>query len=160
MAAKSKIFLSLIIGVILLLPCFVLGAADKYGLEDTAKKTKLVGMTISKSSPEALAAQIVVIGLGFIGTIFFILILYGGITWMTAMGSNEKVTQAKNILQTAFIGLVIVVASYAISTFIFSRLAGEGGEINCQGTCIDIEVGDCPSGAAEGACPGGQQCCK
>lgn len=158
MDAKRKIFFVVIIGVILLLPCFV-SAEDKYGLTDTARKTKLMGMTISKSSPEALAAQIVTVVLGFVGTVFFILVLYGGITWMTAMGSSEKVTQAKNILQTAFIGLVIVAASYALATFIFSRLGGEGGAVNCTGTCTPAEI-TCPSGDAGGVCAGGQHCCK
>ena len=159
MIAIKKIFLIGLTGVILLLPCFVLGADDKYGLSGTARKTKLFGMNISKSSPEALAAQIVVVGLGFIGTIFFVLVLYGGITWMTAMGSTEKVNQAKNILQTALIGLVIVAASYAIAIFIFGRLTGEGEEITCQGECIVVDS-PCPSGEAEGTCLGGYHCCQ
>lgn len=161
MDAIKKTFIGVTIGAILLLPCFV--SAGDYGLEETARRTKLFGMNISKSNPESLAAQIVTIGLGFIGTIFFVLVLFGGITWMTAMGSTEKINQAKSILQMAFIGLIIVAASYAIATFIFSQLAaapqGEGG---CKGRCVPPES-PCPAEAAEGICSGdqsGYNCCN
>jgi hypothetical protein len=58
----------------------------------------------------------------FVGTIFFLLVLYAGLTWMTAGGGSEKVMKAKTMLETAVIGLLIVAASYAISTYVFERL--------------------------------------
>lgn len=55
--------------------------------------------------------------LGFVGTIFFVLTVYAGFTWMMAQGNSEKVEQAQGILQTAAIGLIIVLAAYSITTF-------------------------------------------
>ncbi len=95
---------------------------DKYGLDKTANKTKLPTLGISKQTPETLANTIVTTVLMFVGTIFFLLVLYAGLSWMTAGGSSEKVNKAKMMLETAVIGLLIVAASYAISIFVFERL--------------------------------------
>lgn len=129
------------LAIFLLSPCLSFAqddvTRDRYGLQETANKTALSSMPISKGAPEDLAAQIVNNVLLFVGTIFFLIILYAGISWMTARGQSEKVNKAKGILETAIIGLIIVAASYAISTFIFSRLAttaggGGGGVLYCR----------------------------
>lgn len=62
--------------------------------------------------------------LSLVGTIFLILTIYAGILWMTAQGNDEKVTKAKNILQSAIIGLVITMAAYAITSFVTGSLGG------------------------------------
>jgi len=59
---------------------------------------------------------------GLIGVIFFILIIYGGILWMTAGGKDEQVKKAQNIIQRVTIGLFIVVLAYAITYFILKRI--------------------------------------
>lgn len=118
----------------LLAPCFVFGqdlVEDEYGLSDTAAETALSSLSISKTTPEEFVAKIVQNVLIFVGTIFFLLTLYAGISWMLAQGSSEKVNKAKGILTTAIIGLIIVAASYAISTFVFSKLAA-GGSAWCK----------------------------
>ena len=125
MLVKKIIIAAVFLGVIFGLSGFVFAQnqlEDKYGLGATVASTSLKKLGISNTTPESLAATVVTLVLGFVGTIFFLLVLYGGITWMTAMGSQEKVTKAKTILETARIGLVIVAASYAISNFIFSQL--------------------------------------
>ena len=63
---------------------------------------------------------------GLIGVIFFVLIIYGGILWMTAGGNDTQVKKAQNIIQRAAIGLLIVVLAYAITYFIFQNLPGGG----------------------------------
>ena len=59
---------------------------------------------------------------GLIGVIFFILIIYGGILWMTAGGKDEQVKKAQNIIQRSAIGLFIVVLAYAITYFILKQI--------------------------------------
>ena len=120
--AIRRLLLGFVIAGAIFLPIFVL-AADKYGLDKTADKTKLKTLGISNQTPETLASTIVNTVLMFVGTIFFLLVLYAGITWMTARGSSEKVNEAKVMLETAVVGLIIVAASYAISTYVFERLA-------------------------------------
>lgn len=45
---------------------------------------------------------------------FFITFIIGGISWITAGGDKTKLTQARDKLSNAFIGLVIVVAGWGI----------------------------------------------
>jgi len=52
------------------------------------------------------------------------LAIYAGYNWMTAQGEEEKVTKAKDTLTAAIIGLVIVIAAYAISYYVISALGG------------------------------------
>ena len=56
--------------------------------------------------------------LGFLSIVAVILVIYGGFTWMTAGGNEEKVTTAKKILTSAIIGLVIILLSWAIIVFV------------------------------------------
>jgi cbb3-type cytochrome oxidase subunit 3 len=61
--------------------------------------------------------------LSFIGVIFLALMIYGGYTWMLARGNDAEVTKAKNIIQNALIGLIIVFAAYAITYAITNLLS-------------------------------------
>jgi hypothetical protein len=60
--------------------------------------------------------------LGILGVVALVLIIYAGWLWMTAGGDEEKVSHAKRILTQAVIGLIIILASFAITTFVISRL--------------------------------------
>ena len=51
---------------------------------------------------------------------FFITFITGGIAWITAGGDKTKLTQARDKLTNAFVGLVIVVAGWSVLA-----LAGE-----------------------------------
>lgn len=88
--------------------------ADNYGLDDAAPDA------IQNVGPNVPVLIGSVLGkvLGFTGTIFFVLVVYAGILWMTAAGNEEQTTKAKKILGAAIIGLVIVLSAYAITTFI------------------------------------------
>jgi len=60
--------------------------------------------------------------LALVGSIFLILMLYAGYHWMTAQGEEEKVAKAKDTINRAIIGIIIVVGAYAIWAFVFSKL--------------------------------------
>jgi len=60
--------------------------------------------------------------LGFLGIIAIIIILYGGFVWLTSAGNEEKVGQAKKIITSGIIGLVIIFISYAVATFVITQL--------------------------------------
>lgn len=56
--------------------------------------------------------------LGLFGVFFLVLVIYGGFKWMNAKGNQEEMEKAKKILQSAIIGFIIVMMSYAISLFV------------------------------------------
>jgi len=100
----------------------VFAATSTYGLKETAEKAELTGLSISGKDPIIIASDIISAALSFLGIVFFLLIFYAGIRWMTAMGDSGKVDKAKDMLEGAGIGLLIVIASYALARFIFTNL--------------------------------------
>lgn len=60
--------------------------------------------------------------LGFLALIVLGLILYAGFMWMTARGEEEKVEHAKETITRAVVGLVIIVAAWAITSYVVSTL--------------------------------------
>jgi len=70
----------------------------------------------------AVIGSIIKTVLGFLGVVAIIIILIGGFKWMTAGGSEEKVGEAKKWLISGIIGLAIILAAYAITTFVISSL--------------------------------------
>jgi hypothetical protein len=69
-----------------------------------------------------IIASVIETFLSLLGIIFVILMLYGGFTWMTAQGDESKIEKAKNTIQTAIIGLIIVVSAYSITFTVFKSL--------------------------------------
>jgi cbb3-type cytochrome oxidase subunit 3 len=73
------------------------------------------------NSPDSLINDIglvINIAFGLIGVIFFGLIFYGGWLWMTAAGNEDQAEKAKKIIIGGSVGLVIILAAYAISYLI------------------------------------------
>ena len=71
-------------------------------------------------SPLEIAALIIRVILTFLGIIFLCLTLYGGFLYMTSQGKEDQIKKAKDTIIAAIIGLVIVLSSYAITTFVVS----------------------------------------
>ena len=116
----SKKIISVTLGLLainfLLLPAFVLAQQPNYGLD--------IANTIGLGArdPRLIATAIVRTLLGFLGLIAVILILVGGFRWMTAAGNQEKVDTAKKTLTAGIIGLIIIVAAFAITNFVITSL--------------------------------------
>lgn len=73
---------------------------------------------------------IISVVLGLLGVVFLLLLIYSGITWMTAGGDEDKIKRAKKILINATIGIVITFSAYAIASFILNAIGdatGAGG---------------------------------
>ena len=63
---------------------------------------------------------IIRVALGFLGIIAVIIILLGGFKWMTAGGNDDKVKDAKKLIFSGIIGLVIVLSAFAIANFVIT----------------------------------------
>jgi hypothetical protein len=97
--------------------------ADGYGLQTTAGA---VGYDTSGNGGAIpfIINRIISVALIVLMFVFFGLTVYSGFRWMLARGNDEFVQKAKDTLQGAIIGLVIVSLAYALTKFIFSRLGG------------------------------------
>lgn len=119
--------------MILILPYFVFAETPgKKGTLDTLNNVAKNGgyKTTSDVGISGIVGTIITALLSLIGVIFLILMVYAGFTWMTAHGDEEKVTKAKNIITASIIGLIIVLAAYAITYFVYEYLIKGGGVLN------------------------------
>lgn len=96
----------------------------KQGLNEANSQA---GLSTGKGSDAGQSLAIVageIVGniLAFVGLLFFVLVIAGGIMWMTAAGNESRVEQARKLLVAALIGLIIVLAAYAITSFITTNL--------------------------------------
>ena len=114
-----KVFVLFCLLIIVLIPVAVF-AQDSYGLEEAANAAGLTSKV--KTTPEVLIGRIIKTALSLVGVIFLCLMLYGGFLWMTARGETKMVDKAKETIWSAGIGLVIVLAAYAITHFIIKAL--------------------------------------
>ena len=125
----------IIIALIILFP--LLSMAATQNLKDafpTASNTKSptykaaekAGYIVSNnSSLESVISVAIQAFISILGVIFIILIIYAGYLWMTARGSEENVNKAKTILRTSIIGLIIILAAYAITDYVLRSIANK-----------------------------------
>lgn len=60
--------------------------------------------------------------LSLVGITFLILMVYAGFRWMTARGEEDEIKKSRETIITATIGLIAVLAAYAITTLVTESL--------------------------------------
>ncbi len=100
----------------------------QYGLNETAGAAGLANNPRYPSDVPTLLGNVIGTMLSMVSVIFFLLMVYGGFLWMTAHGDSGQVDKAKDTIIAAVIGILVVLASYAITTFIFSATSGAGNQ--------------------------------
>ncbi len=101
----------------------VVALADDYGLADTAKSAGIeTGRTVTQIMGDVIGSA-----LSLVSILFFGLMLYAGIKWMLARGDSGESEKAMSTITYAIIGLVVILASYAITNFVFEKVGGVGG---------------------------------
>lgn len=78
----------------------------------------------AKTSIGEIVFNVILVLIGLLGVIFVVLLIYGGFMWLTAGGEESKTKQAQGLIFNAIIGLLIILAAYAIAYFVISKLAG------------------------------------
>jgi len=87
------------------------------GLDSTASNAGYV-----KKALTDIAGSAVNIVLSAIAILFLMLMIYGGVMWMTAQGNEDQVSRARKLIIAAVIGLIIVVAAFALTSFLGDTL--------------------------------------
>jgi hypothetical protein len=66
-------------------------------------------------SLESIIGTIIRIVLAILGSIFLLLMFLAGNKWMTASGNEEQINKAKSQITSLVLGLIIILAAYALS---------------------------------------------
>ena len=106
----------IITSLLLLAPMAASAATNPFGVDD------LTSTGLGTQDLKTTIASIINVVLGFLGIIATLIILLGGFKWMTSQGSTEKVSEAKNLIGAGVVGLVIVLAAYAIARFVLTNV--------------------------------------
>ncbi|MEK7644225.1 MAG: pilin, partial [Patescibacteria group bacterium] len=109
--------------VFVFLPMLSAGAqGDTFGLQEIDQNVELANQDF-----RVIASKIIRAVLGLLGIIALALVLYAGYTITTSAGNEEKITQGKNILKNAVIGLVIIMSAFTIVQFVINALTDATG---------------------------------
>lgn len=115
--------------ITLALPFAAGATSDTYsGLSGAQSGLTDVGSTLDSSATGAtlpeMIGNIINVLLGVLGIVFVVLVVYSGFLYLTDAGSDEGIKKAKKILRTSVMGLVLIVAAYAIADYVISALVG------------------------------------
>lgn len=102
---------TLIFSVFFVLPVFA--QTDLLGTEYGASSG------LANTDPRLMVGLVIRAILGLLGVGGLILLLYSGFEWMTSMGNDQKVGDAKKRIWYTIIGMAIIFMAYAITTFVF-----------------------------------------
>jgi hypothetical protein len=69
-----------------------------------------------------IIATILTLVLSILGVLFLILTIIAGFKWMTAGGNEETIKKQTTNIKNSLFGLIVIVAAYSITYFIFYSL--------------------------------------
>lgn len=90
-------------------------AAGQAGFDTTSEESQNIGTYVG--------ANIITPLFGMLGVIFLVLIIFGGIMWMTGGGNPERIKKAKAILVNSILGLIVILLAYGFTQFLFDALS-------------------------------------
>lgn len=91
-----------------------------FGGEDVNKVGQTTGL--QNTTLPNIIGNIVKAVLGLFGVVATVIIVYGGVKWMTSEGDTNKIDSAKKLMIAGAIGMVLVVSGYAITTFLINNV--------------------------------------
>ena len=125
--AKISLFLSSLALVLTIASGILLPMQSVHAQIDTSLEDVGLESGLSDQSLTVTIGNIISTFLSVLGVIALILVLYGGFVWMTAGGDSAKVDKAKGIMINAVIGLIIILISFAITSFVINALTVGSG---------------------------------
>ncbi len=108
------IFLGLLAVALLAYNYFGIDFAEAQLISSEDSPENITSATGGEGSFRTLARTIVNFFLYFLGFLATIMIIYGGILYVTSAGNDENVQKAKKILLYAIVGIIVILLSFAI----------------------------------------------
>jgi len=106
----KKYLAEIILILFLLLPTFSLALELSYPeIPGRPELTPALGMHLNR-----LIAWFYYFIVGISGLAAFFMLVWGGFQWLTSAGSPSKISEAKDRITSAILGLIIILASFLI----------------------------------------------
>lgn len=101
------------------------GKALALSVQDGANAARADGMPSELIGPSGVFTQITNTVLYIVGIISVVMLIYGGLRYVISGGDSKKVTDAKNTILYAIIGLIVSILAFAIVNFVINAITGE-----------------------------------
>ncbi len=121
MKKSTKCVLQVILGIGTALTLYA-GKAMALTVQEGADAARAEGMPAELVGPEGIFNRITNIALGIVGAISVLMLVWGGLRYIISGGDSKKITDAKNTILYAVIGLIIAMLAYAIIRFVLSSI--------------------------------------
>lgn len=99
------------------IPIIVLGVI----LPNAARAVTLIN-PLGETDVRVLFGRVISAALSVVGSFALLMVVYGGILWMTSRGDTKMIQKGKDTLTWAVLGLAIIFASYAIVNALITGL--------------------------------------
>lgn len=90
------------------------------------------------SGPDAIVPKTINLLLFIVGILAVFMIIYGGIRYVLSGGDSKKVTDAKNTVLYAIVGLVVAIVGYSFVNWVSQMLSGDASNSGGGMTSGDI----------------------
>ena len=100
--------------------------ASATSVQEGANAARADGMPTELIGDNGVFSRITNTVLLIVGLISVIMLVYGGLRYILSGGDSKKVTDAKNTVLYAIIGLIISMLAYAIVNFVLNSVIGVG----------------------------------
>lgn len=117
--------------------------ASALTLQEGAEMARCDGCPADLFGDQGIFRQITNTILYIVGIIAVIMLIWGGIRYVVSGGDAKKVTDAKNTILYAIIGLVISFLAFAIVNFVINALPTAEDEAKAEGTALITSSTDC-----------------
>ncbi|MCL1876719.1 pilin [Candidatus Saccharibacteria bacterium] len=94
------------------------------------------------TNPENMISTILNILFFVLGIASIVMIIYGGIQFISSRGDPKKVSTAKSTVMYAIIGLIVAILALAITNWVMSVLTGSGGGNSASNSAASEYDGD------------------
>lgn len=117
----TKNFLQLMTGIATV---FTLSAGKVMALtvQEGAEAARADGMPANLVGADGIFTRITNTALYAVGAISVIMLIWGGLRYVISGGDGKKVTDAKNTILYALIGLILAFLAYAIVNFVLNTI--------------------------------------
>ena len=98
------------------------GKAMALTVQEGADIARAEGMPAELIGDNGVFTQLTSIALAIVGALSVIMLIWGGVRYIISGGDSKKITDAKNTILYAIIGLIIAVLAYAIVRFVLNTI--------------------------------------
>ena len=100
------------------------GKVMAMSVQEGAEAARGDGMPAELIGKNGVFTQITNTILYVVGIVSVIMLIYGGLRYVTSGGDSKKVTDAKNTILYAIIGLIISILAFSIVNFVINAVTG------------------------------------